>query len=246
MPAIAASRQVGTTAAPEYEVDWTPADVVTGGVGVPGYAVRWDQSPTSDAGTTRIDDGIRWESNHYSARSGSLTPGTWYAHVAPIDTAGRVGATRHAGPFVVTAMTTVPQTGIPTPTTPTDDTDETRTFEPDWIRRIGTNRTDRLLGTGGHDFLFGRGGNDTLRGLEGNDQLDGGPGDDLLDGGAGADRISCGTGLRDGVRAGAGSDSIQCRDRGRGRDVVDCGPGRDRAVVDRFDVVRNCEVVVRR
>jgi hypothetical protein len=41
----------------------------------------------------------------------------------------------------------------------------------------------------------------------------------------------------------AGDDIVKALD-GR-RDVVRCGRGRDRATVDRFDVVRGCELVRR-
>jgi len=62
-----------------------------------------------------------------------------------------------------------------------------------------------------------------------------------------------GTDLRDVIRAGrgpdrifglGGNDAIQARNGLR--DVVDCGPGRDIALVDRFDVVRGCETVLRK
>jgi Tol biopolymer transport system component len=47
----------------------------------------------------------------------------------------------------------------------------------------------------------------------------------------------------DAIAAGAGNDVVHARNRHR--DVVDCGAGRDVAVVDRADVVRNCEIVRR-
>ena len=54
------------------------------------------------------------------------------------------------------------------------------------------------------------------------------------------------------IRTGAGSDRIfglagndVIRARNGFRDVVDCGPGRDIAIVDRVDVVRRCERVLR-
>ena len=45
------------------------------------------------------------------------------------------------------------------------------------------------------------------------------------------------------ILAGAGDDSVHARNAHR--DVVDCGPGRDTAWVDRADVVRGCEIVHR-
>jgi len=63
--------------------------------------------------------------------------------------------------------------------------------------------------------------------------LDGGPGNDRITGGYDADRL----------HGGPGRDAIVAVD-GR-RDRVDCGPGRDTALVDRIDRVRNCERVRR-
>jgi hypothetical protein len=104
------------------------------------------------------------------------------------------------------------------------------------VIRSGNARANRLVGGRLADRLFGRGGNDVLTGGAGNDHLDGG---------AGNDRISCGRGPRDRAFGGTGNDTITCRDGRRGA-VVDCGPGRDRAIVDRGDRVRRCEVVIRR
>jgi Ca2+-binding RTX toxin-like protein len=72
--------------------------------------------------------------------------------------------------------------------------------------------------------LAGDYGNDLLRGEIGSDRLNGGPGLDRLEGGSGADVV----------------DSFD-----RKRDVVRCGPGRDRARVDRIDSVVGCETVTR-
>jgi hypothetical protein len=83
-------------------------------------------------------------------------------------------------------------------------------------RLHGTGGGDRILGRGGRDRISGRGGNDCLNGNRGRDNLHGGPGDDVLRG-------------RDGSH-----------------DVLDCGPGRDLAIVDRHDRVRHCEKVRRR
>jgi len=70
-----------------------------------------------------------------------------------------------------------------------------------------------------------RGGNAALSGGAGNDRLRGGRGRNHLSGGAGKDTVNA---------------------RNRQRDRVDCGPGRDRASVDRSDRVRRCERVRRR
>ncbi len=97
-------------------------------------------------------------------------------------------------------------------------------------RIVGTNGPDYLTGGGYDDVILGEGGNDSIFGGAGDDRLDGGPGNDVITGGAGADKIF----------GGPGSDTIYADDGER--DVIDCGPGRDRAVVDSVDVVKNCEV----
>jgi Ca2+-binding RTX toxin-like protein len=99
-------------------------------------------------------------------------------------------------------------------------------------RIVGTARGEYLAGGGFDDSIFGMGGNDTIMGGAGDDHLDGGAGNDVITGGSGADTIF----------GGAGSDTIYAADGER--DVIDCGAGRDRAVVDSVDIVKNCEVVV--
>ena len=89
-------------------------------------------------------------------------------------------------------------------------------------------------GGSGRDRLLGGGGRDTLRGDSGDDALAGGPGNDTLSGGGG----------RNGYSAGSGNDTVEARNRQRER--VDCGPGRDKATVDRSDRVRRCERTRRR
>lgn len=93
---------------------------------------------------------------------------------------------------------------------------------------------DRLLGGVGGDRLYGDDGNDVLKGGTKNDVLFGGPGDDQLYGQSGADRL----------QGGAGNDLLNARDGVRER--IDCGPGSDRAVVDRRDRVTACERVERK
>ena len=88
----------------------------------------------------------------------------------------------------------------------------------------GTRKADHLVGGAGADVLDGRGGADHLEGRGGDDRLTGGPGRDRIEGGAGADIVYA----RDGAR-----------------DVVRCGSGRDRAIVDRVDDVKGCEKVSR-
>lgn len=100
--------------------------------------------------------------------------------------------------------------------------------------------TVRVLG--GSTTVYGGHGDDDLRGGRGSDRISGGAGNDAIDGGAGDDTLTGGTG-RDTIHGGTGNDRINARDGER--DIVDCGPGRDVAIVDREDVVRNCERVVR-
>jgi len=99
-------------------------------------------------------------------------------------------------------------------------------------RIVGTSKGEYLAGSGHDDVIFGLGGNDTLLGGAGDDRIYGGPGGDVITGGSGADHLY----------GGAGSDTIFAVDGER--DVVECGPGNDRAVVDSVDVVVGCEVVV--
>ena len=97
---------------------------------------------------------------------------------------------------------------------------------------VGTAHSDYLAGGGHDDFIEGAGGNDTLVGGAGDDRIDGGPGNDIITGGAGADHLN----------GGPGSDTIYAADGER--DIIDCGPGRDRVVADDVDKTVNCEVVV--
>lgn len=100
-------------------------------------------------------------------------------------------------------------------------------------RIFGTVRGDRIRGGAGPDRLVGGRGRDCLLGGAGPDRLLGGPGDDRLVGGPGHDLIS----------GGPGDDRIFARDGVRDR--VECGPGDDLAVIDRFDRIRGCERVKR-
>lgn len=106
---------------------------------------------------------------------------------------------------------------------------------PGGTRVVGTVGNDVIRGTRGADILCGAGGNDKVSGLAENDVVRGDAGNDLLDGGRGSDRIE----------GGPGNDVVVARDGTRDR--VNCGPGSDRAVVDRRDAVdRTCERVLRR
>ncbi len=104
--------------------------------------------------------------------------------------------------------------------------------EPDWqplCTQYGTNGDDVLTGTPGDDVICGLRGNDRLRGLGGHDVLLGGDGDDILVGGAGDDWLF----------GAFGNDRIYARDSES--DVVNGGPGVDRAWVDTVDQVSEIE-----
>jgi Tol biopolymer transport system component len=99
----------------------------------------------------------------------------------------------------------------------------------------GTAGADRLRGTPGRDRICGAQGDDVIHALAGDDVVHGGVGSDLIVPGRGRDR----------VRGGPGDDTILAADGER--DTIHCGPGRDRALADRIDVVaRDCERVERR
>lgn len=135
---------------------------------------------------------------------------------------------------------------------------------------VGRSGNDILSGGNGRDRLTGAVGNDLLNGGAGRDRLDGGPGadrvlggrgrdtllgglgGDRLDGGANNDTVN-GLGGVDVVIGGGGADLLlggsgrdQVRARDGVRDAINCGPGRDVAVVDFFErVVNACERVLR-
>jgi hypothetical protein len=112
---------------------------------------------------------------------------------------------------------------------------------------VGTDAPDTLAGGDAGDVVFGRGGGDAIRGRGGHDCLIGGTGGDALrgegghdrlTGGRGADTLIGGAGLN-AYDAGPGDDSVNAVN-GRA-ELVRCGPGRDRARVDRRDRVSGCE-----
>jgi hypothetical protein len=96
------------------------------------------------------------------------------------------------------------------------------------------------VGTAGADVLIGTGRDDQIKAGRGNDRIDSLAGADCISGDRGNDKIESGGG-RDSIFGGRGNDLI--RAASGGRDLVDCGRGRDRAVVGRSDRVRHCEMV---
>ena len=132
----------------------------------------------------------------------------------------------------------------------------------------GTNDSDALSGNGGDDVLLGYRGTDALYGGAGRDvvaggseagpragdrALSGGPGGDLVGAGRGSDAMSGGPGRdllfdaefregqQDTISAGDGDDLVIAQQRPAARDVIDCGGGFDRALVDREDITSDCE-----
>ncbi len=107
------------------------------------------------------------------------------------------------------------------------------------VDRSGGARGERIVGTNGADVLQGLGGADNLIGKRGRDVLIGGGGEDKLRGDGGRDSFN----MRNGVTLKAnGRDRVYARD-GK-RDEINCGAGRDLAVVDEVeDGVYDCETV---
>jgi Ca2+-binding RTX toxin-like protein len=107
------------------------------------------------------------------------------------------------------------------------------------VDRTGTGKGERLVGTKGADVLDGRNGADNLIGKGGRDVLIGGGGEDSLHGDGGHDNFN----MIDGEAFPApGRDRIYARDGHP--DSINCGAGRDLAVVDDVeDGVYDCEVV---
>jgi Ca2+-binding RTX toxin-like protein len=130
----------------------------------------------------------------------------------------------------------------------------------------GTDKADTIFGLGGNDVLLGLGGNDLLdggpgddnldgakgrdklRGQNGDDVLTGGDGNDILIGGPGKDKLSGGKGNdtlvgnsgKDSLVGGPGNDTINSRDGVK--ELVKCGPGKDKVRADKKDRLSGCEV----
>jgi Ca2+-binding RTX toxin-like protein len=140
---------------------------------------------------------------------------------------------------------------------------------PDTLR--GTNKADNLLGRGANDILLALAGNDNLLGGPGKDIVNGGDenrlsgGDKNLVGGSGNDSVIGGRGsdivlgeegndlVADGpdrefstdtVSGADGNDVVAAVNRPAFVDIVSCGGGFDRVIVDRKDVLAaDCEKV---
>jgi Ca2+-binding RTX toxin-like protein len=140
---------------------------------------------------------------------------------------------------------------------------------PDTLK--GTNGADNLIGKGGNDTLFSLRGRDNLLGGPGKDiviggnerrtlggekNLAGGSGNDRVGGGSGSDNIVGGDGndylpdgeftnaVKDTISGGSGNDVIDPINKPGVKDIVSCGPGFDRVLADRQDLVApDCEKV---
>jgi Ca2+-binding RTX toxin-like protein len=98
---------------------------------------------------------------------------------------------------------------------------------------------DQIYGGSGDDRLDGESGKDTVGGGEGGDRLIGGYGFDRLSGGPGSDTLFSG---RWHWKANSAEFPFSAT-RDDGADQVGCGSGRDTAVSNPWDTVRNCETV---
>jgi Ca2+-binding RTX toxin-like protein len=106
---------------------------------------------------------------------------------------------------------------------------------------------DNLFGVWGDDFVHGDNGADRAVGGEGRDFIDGARGPDQMVGGEGGDWLVEGPlneGSKDILTAGDGNDIIITDHVPAVQDLLSCGSGFDRAIVDRKDVVAgDCERV---
>ena len=140
---------------------------------------------------------------------------------------------------------------------------------PDTLK--GTNGADNLLGKGGNDTLFALAGNDNLLGGAGKDEvlggdernpkggnknLVGGSDNDVVYTGLGSDKAVGGTGndllveektrglSTDTYSGDPGNDVFLVNNKPANKDIVACGSGFDRVLVDSKDVVASdCEQV---
>ena len=132
--------------------------------------------------------------------------------------------------------------------TPAGDNRWSYPVNENWLDRdyvLGLGGNDLIQSWAGADIVWGHQGNDTLEGKTGGDWLLGGPGADTLSDEGGLDRMWAGAGP-DQLNGGPDADELIAIGRDKAVDHVSCGPGNDRAVVRRLDVVdASCERVVR-
>ena len=164
---------------------------------------------------------------------------------------GYVTVNAPPAPPAPTPATAPTPTTTPTTTMITSEVLSTTVVKPGACTIVGTSGDDVLRGTSDDDIICGKGGNDRILAGAGNDIVYGGAGDDAIFGGAGTDMLLGGLGKdmlnggqgRDSLQGGGGADLLIARD-GR-KDVVNGGPGRNRARIDRkLDQVRAIAVLV--
>jgi len=88
---------------------------------------------------------------------------------------------------------------------------------------------------GGDKALSGGPGRDFVGGGNGGDALSGGPGGDFLVDGGFREQD------QDAIAGGDGRDAFAVNNRPASRDIIDCGGGFDRVLVDKEDVTSDCE-----
>ncbi|MGH2710513.1 MAG: calcium-binding protein [Actinomycetota bacterium] len=117
------------------------------------------------------------------------------------------------------------------------------------VEVLGTPQNDTLVGTDANELIFSLGGDDSVTGGDGHDCLIGDSGNDRLNGGSGSDRLTGGSGNdllvggpgKNDYDAGPGNDRVKSKN-GK-KETVDCGPGKDKARVDKSDRLSGCEKV---
>jgi hypothetical protein len=117
------------------------------------------------------------------------------------------------------------------------------------IELLGTPQNDNLAGTDANELIFAQGGDDIVAGGNGHDCLIGDSGNDRLKGQGGSDRLTGGSGNdlliggpgKNFYDAGAGKDQVKAKN-GK-KETVRCGPGKDKARVDKSDHLSSCENV---
>ena len=104
-------------------------------------------------------------------------------------------------------------------------------------RLVGSSRANTIYAEDGNDRVLGRGGEDALKGGDGRDEVFGQEGNDRVKGSGGKDRVDGGEG-NDLVRGGTHSVAND-----HARDLLICGPGRDKVFFVRGqDVLKGCEI----
>jgi hypothetical protein len=103
-------------------------------------------------------------------------------------------------------------------------------------------RGKRIVAAPGRQFVIGTHGDDVIYGNRANDTIIGNGGYDMIYGGRGNDVITVNGPGTSHVFTGAGSNTVYAANGYK--DVITCGAGDNRVVVDPFDVVKGCKMVV--